>query len=323
VLDTSSRLLRVLGLLQARPHWVGADLAHRLGTTTRTVRRDVDRLRSLGYPVDAAPGVGGGYRLGRGGALPPLLLDDDQAVAVAVGLRLAADGPVAGLAEASVRALTTLEQVLPARLRTRVQALHAATVPLRPAEATVDPDVLVVLATACRASERVRCSYVDRDGRLSERTLDPYRLVSTGRRWYLVARDVERDAWRSLRVDRVAAPVPTGWRSVPVDPPDPAGFVGRAITTAPYRHQVRVRLHAPAAVVADRVPATVGLVEPDGEDTCVLSLGADRLDTIAAHLLLLDVDLTVLEPPELSDRLAGIAERLTRHPGAGRLSSAP
>jgi predicted DNA-binding transcriptional regulator YafY len=312
VLDTSARLLRVLSLLQSRPSWGGADLAERLGVTGRTVRRDVERLRSLGYPVAAAPGAGGGYRLGAGAALPPLLLDDDEAVAVVIGLRTSADGSVVGSAEASVRALVKLEQVLPARLRGRVAALQAATVPLPAAAATVDPDHLVVLAAACRTPERVRFGYRDRRGVVSQRNVEPLRLVHTGRRWYLVARDVERADWRTFRVDRVDRPVATGWRFAVVDPPDPVTFVATAIGTAPYRHHARVRLHAPAAVIAEQVPPTVGAVEALGTSTCELLTGSDSLDALALHLAILGVDFEVVEPPELVDRIGVLAARLAR-----------
>lgn len=218
--DTPARLLRMLTLLQARPSWTAPELAERLGVTDRTIRRDITRLRDLGYPVEAEPGPYGGYRLGRGGALPPLLLDDDEAVAVAVGLRLAADGSVAGTDDAAVSALAKLAQMLPARLSARVRAVHEATVELRGrAPDLVDADLLVALAQACRAGERVRLAYTDRDGRASERLADPLRLVRSGPRWYLVARDVEHDAWRTFRVDRVTRASPTGRRVGLGEPP--------------------------------------------------------------------------------------------------------
>src|SRR6266540_2965783 len=191
MLETSARLLRLLSLLQARRDWTGADLADRLGVSARTVRRDVERLRDLGYPVHATRGTDGGYRLGAGAAMPPLLLDDEEAVAVAVGLRTATGGAIAGIEETSVRALAKLEQVLPSRLRRRVNAVQEFTVPfVRPGGPTVDADVLAVIAGACRDRERLRFPYKTFDGTASRRLVEPLRLVHTGRRWYLVAWDV-------------------------------------------------------------------------------------------------------------------------------------
>ena len=203
MLETSARLLRLLSLLQARRDWTSAELAARLGVTTRTIRNDVDRLRGLGYPVDARPGVAGGYRLGTGGALPPLLLDDEEAVAVAVGLRTAASGSVAGIEETSVRALAKLQQVLPSRLRRRVSAFQSHALPVPSRGPQVDPDVLTVIASACRDHERLRFDYRAHSGAPSRRSVEPYRLVNDRRRWYLVAWDTDRDAWRTFRVDRI------------------------------------------------------------------------------------------------------------------------
>jgi len=212
MLETSARLLRLLSLLQSRRDWPGAELAERLGVTTRTVRRDVDRLRDLGYPVESATGTAGGYRLGVGAALPPLLLDDDEAVAVAVGLRAAATGTVTGIEETSLRALAKLEQVLPSRLRHRVGAMQSAILPLTGPGPTVDPDLLTA---ACQAHEGVRFGYQQ-----NTRRVEPYRLVHTGRRWYLLAFDLDRDDWRTFRVDRIdSAPLP-GPRFTPR--PEPA-----------------------------------------------------------------------------------------------------
>src|SRR5580658_4712776 len=203
VMETSARLLRLLSLLQARPDWTGAELAHRLHITARTLRRDVQKLRSLGYPVGATPGVAGGYRLGAGAALPPLLLEDDEAVAVVLGLRTAASHSVTGVAEASVRALAKLEQVLPARLRAQATAISQATVPLTGPGPAVDAETLTTIARACRGREQLRFGYATRDGEPSERRAEPHRLVQAGYRWYLVARDIDRDDWRTFRVDRI------------------------------------------------------------------------------------------------------------------------
>jgi predicted DNA-binding transcriptional regulator YafY len=262
VLDTSARLLRLLSLLQARPDWSGAELAGRLAVTTRTLRRDIQRLRDLGYPVHAVPGIAGGYRLGAGAAMPPLLLDEDEAVAVAVSLRTAASHSVTGIEETALRALAKLEQVLPSRLRARTAALQQATVPLRSRAPTVSPAVLAELAAACRDRRSVTFSYTGHGGETSARHAEPHRLVHAGYRWYLVARDTQRDDWRTFRADRIAGLRTGGARFVPRDPPDAARFVAAAITTAPYRYHAKVLVHAPASVIAERLPPTVGTVEP-------------------------------------------------------------
>ena len=311
MLDTSTRLLRLLSLLQARPEWSGADLAARLEVTPRTLRRDVQRLRDLDYPVHSVPGVAGGYRLGSGAALPPLQLDDDEAIAVVVSLRSATSHTVTGLAEASVSALTKLDQVLPARLRERTAALQQTTVALTGPTPTIDPAMLTALATACRRHQRVRMRYTDFGGTGSVRTIEPYRLVTGGYRWYLMAYDDNRDDWRTFRVDRISEPEVIG-RFAPRDPPDPASFVGTAITTAPYRYQARVLLHASANALAGQVAPTIGVLTPAGEDRCLLSTGADSLPGMTYHLLNLGVEFAVLEPPELIDHLKAIAARLTR-----------
>jgi predicted DNA-binding transcriptional regulator YafY len=312
VLETSARLLRLLGLLQVRPEWSGADLAERLGVTVRTLRRDVQRLRDLDYPVHSVPGVAGGYRLGSGRALPPLLLDDDEAIAVVVSLRSAASHTVAGLSEASVSAQAKLDQVLPARLRERTAALQQATVALTGPGPVVDPDQLAALAAACRRHQRVRLSYRNRSGSDSERVVEPHRLVSTGYRWYLMAFDVERGDWRTFRVDRIIASADAGSRFVPREPPDPAAFVARAVTSAPYRYQARLLVHAPAQVVAEELSRTSGVVTDAGGGACLLTTGSDSLGALTFHLAALGVDFTVLEPQELIDFVAATADRLSR-----------
>jgi predicted DNA-binding transcriptional regulator YafY len=316
VVETSARLLRLLSLLQARPEWAGAELAARLEITARTLRRDVAKLRSLGYPVHAAPGVAGGYRLGAGAALPPLLLDDEEAVAVALSLRTAATHAVSGVGEASVRALAKLEQVLPSRLRARAAAIGQATVPLIGPGPVVDADVLTTIAAACRNTERLEFGYRTRtdaeDAEPAKRRVEPHRLVQAGYRWYLVARDIDRDDWRTFRADRIGAPRPTGVRFVPRDPPDAAAFVARSVTTAPYRYQARVIVHAPAVAVAALVPPTTGVVETRPDGTSLLTSGSDSLDALAFHLAELGHDFTVLGPPELVSRVAELAGRLSR-----------
>jgi predicted DNA-binding transcriptional regulator YafY len=312
MLETSARLLRLLSLLQSRRDWTGPDLAARLEVTTRTLRRDVDRLRHLGYPVDAGSGPAGGYRLGIGAALPPLLLDDTEAVAIAVGLRTASGGTVTGLDEAAMAALGKLERVLPARLRDRVDALTSSTVSLVPGGPAVEPAELVVLARACRESERVRFGYRDGQDRRTERTVEPHRLVSTGRRWYLVARDLDRDDWRTFRVDRIESPTPTGRRFTPAEPPelpDLAALVSRSISVAPYRWQAQVRIRASAAQVAARVPPTVGWVEQSGAE-CTLHVGGNEPDALIAHLIALGYPFEVLAPAALRDRVREVATAL-------------
>jgi predicted DNA-binding transcriptional regulator YafY len=315
--QTTARVLQLLGLLQARPVWSGPELAERLGVTERSVRRDVERLRDLGYPVQASKGVGGGYRLGAGRALPPLLLDAEEAVAVAVCLRLAAGGTVAGVGEAALRTLTKLDQVLPGPLRAQVAAVHEATVTLDNQSAAVDPEVLLTLARASRDRQRVRFGYVDRGGDATARLAEPYRMVATGRRWYLLAFDLDKDDWRTFRLDRMRDVVATTWVFAARDAPDAAEFVSRSVTQSPYRHVARVRFEAPAAEVAQHIPPSAGTVEPVGEDACVLTAGADHLDHLCVYLASVGADFTVLEPPELRTVMAELAARLTRAASSG------
>ena len=312
MLETSARLLQLLAVLPTRRAWTGPELSERLEVTARTLRRDIVRLRDLGYPVVATPGVGGGYRLTAGSALPPLMLDDEEAVAVVLSLRTATSHSVTGMAETSLQALAKLERILPARLRQRAAALRSATVPLTGPAATVSAEVLTLIAVACQDMHRLAFGYRDRDGTASVRTVEPHRLVHTGRRWYLVARDVDRDAWRTFRIDRIDSPQSTGTRFLPKDPPDAAAFVADSVTAAPYRYRTRVHVYAPAAVVVDSVPPTTGIVEAMDADSCLLTTGADSLGLIAMHLALLGHDFTVLEPPELIDEIGRLAGRLTR-----------
>ncbi|MBM0236047.1 YafY family transcriptional regulator [Micromonospora sp. ATA32] len=310
MLATSARLLRLLSILQTRPEWPGAELAERLDVTVRTLRRDMARLRDLGYPVRATPGVAGGYRLAAGSTLPPLLLDDDEAVAVVLSLRTATSHSVTGIAETALRALAKLERVLPARLRQRTAALRLATVPLTGLAPTVDAGLLTVIAEACQGLQRLTFGYRDRDGTASVRTVEPHRLVHTGRRWYLMARDNDRNDWRTFRADRIGDPKPTGIRFTPHDPPDAAAFVADSVTAAPYRFRIRVQVRAPAHVVAESVPPTTGIVEAVDQDSCLLITGADSLTLIAIHLATLGHNFTVLEPAELVEELGMLADRL-------------
>jgi predicted DNA-binding transcriptional regulator YafY len=312
-MQTSARLLRLLSLLQARADWSGQELADRLGVTTRTVRNDMERLRGLGYPVHATPGVGGGYRLGAGAALPPLLLDDDEAVAVAVGLRTAAGGSVTGIQETSVRALAKLEQVLPSRLRHRVDALQTATVEIPAKGPTVAAEVLTAIAGACRDHQRLRFDYRDHDGSASLRTVEPHRLVHDRGRWYLVAWDTDQQDWRTFRADRIRPRTPAGPRFAPREPPDGdvATYLLRGVGSATWRYRARVRVHAPAALVAGRLPPAVQ-VEAVDEHTCIVAAGSDTPQMLAVYLGLLDVDFEVVEPPELVEQLRTLADRYRR-----------
>ncbi|GAA3000076.1 helix-turn-helix transcriptional regulator [Actinokineospora diospyrosa] len=314
MLETSARLLRLLSLLQTRRDWSGADLADRLGVTDRTVRRDVDKLRSLGYPVHASTGTTGGYRLGAGAALPPLLLDDEEAVAVAIGLRSASGGTVAGIEETSVRALAKLEQVLPSRLRNRVNALQSAMLAIPGRGPTVDPDTLSTIASACRDHERLRFDYRHRDGENTLRQVEPLRLVHTGRRWYLVGFDVDRDDWRTFRVDRLTPRTPTGPRFTPREPPadDMAAYTAYGLSNAAYRYQAVVTLHMSMTDAAEHITSTAGILEPLDEHRCTLRAGSNSLDGLAIWVSLIGCDFEVHSPPELLDRITGVAERLGR-----------
>ncbi|MCV7177507.1 helix-turn-helix transcriptional regulator [Mycolicibacterium sphagni] len=309
--QTTSRLLQLLGLLQSRRVWSGEELSDRLGVTTRSVRRDVERLRELGYPVHASTGHGGGYQLGAGAALPPLLLDSDEAVAMAVCLRLAAGGSVAGVGEAALRALTKLDQVMPSRLRSQVAAVLDTTVTLTPeSDSPVDPEVLMTLARACRDREHVDADYVDRAGSPSSRRLEPYQLVTTGRRWYLLAFDRDRDDWRSLRLDRMAQVRAKGTTFTARPAPDAAEYVRRAITTSPYRYVTRVRYHAAKDVMAQHFSPASVTIEDDGPDTCVVVTGADDPRTLVLYLAMPGVAFEVLESDAVADRALAMSALL-------------
>ena len=316
MLETSVRLFRLLTLLQVRRDWSGADLADRLGVTTRTVRNDIERLRILGYQVRSSTGVTGGYRLGAGSALPPLLLDDDEAVAVGVGLWAAAAGTVTGIEEASLRALTKLEQSLPSRLRHRLDAFRQGTVYAAGGGPTVDAETLTTIARACRDHEQLRFDYRGRDGEDTARRVEPHLLVYTGRRWYLLAWDRDRADWRTFRADRIRARTPTGPRFTPREPPeDVVNKVVHWTGSMALPHAVRVRLHAPAEVVTDRVAPAGGLVLPVDDRSCVLESSGDSLPAVVGYLTSLDVGFDVLDPPELRTLLRELAARYTAAAG--------
>ncbi|MEU5363369.1 YafY family protein [Streptomyces sp. NPDC005925] len=317
--DTPARILQLLSLLQTPREWPGGELAERLGVSRRTVRRDVDRLRELGYPVQATKGSDGGYRLVAGKAMPPLVLDDEEAVAIAVGLRAGAGHAVAGVDEASVRALAKLEQVLPSRLRHRVSTLQSATMPLTSGDGpTIAPETLTVMASTVAGQERLRFAYRAGDGTESRRLTEPYRLVSTGRRWYLVAYDLDRADWRTFRVDRVSEPLATGARFTPRELPtgDAAEYLRRSMQRRHESYAFTVTFEAPADVVAARIPAWLGAPEPLGEDRCRLrATTGDAMPWVAVRLAMPGLDFTVEEPAELVDAVRELGARLSR---AGR-----
>lgn len=310
---TAARLLHLLTLLQTRREWTGAELADRLAVSDRTVRHDIERLRGLGYPVHASRGAIGGYRLGAGSTLPPLLLDDEEAVAVAIGLRTAASGTVAGLEEASLRALVKLGQLLPTRLRHRLDALQAAFVPMPGAGPAVAADTLNTIAAAIRDNYRLRFDYQDHNGQVSRRVTEPHRLAHTNQRWYLVAWDIDRADWRTFRVDRITPYIPTGPRFAPRQPPqgDLADYLARRLGAAPMRFRAQVRVYAPAATIAAHLPPAVQVVPVD-DHSCIVAAGADTLHLLAVYIGMIDEDFEVTEPPELVEHLRALADRYRR-----------
>ncbi|WP_173921542.1 YafY family protein [Agromyces sp. Marseille-P2726] len=320
--DTAARMLALLSLLQSRRDWTGTQLAERLGVSTRTIRNDLERLRELDYPVDATRGSAGGYRLGSGGKLPPLLLDDDEAVAVAIGLREATG--VAGVEESSARALAKLEQVLPSRLRPVVTAIGS--VVERAPENTgtdapdpeVDPAVLAAIAAAIRDVEWFR--FVDRG---TPRLVEPYRLLSWHRRWYLVGRDPGSGEWGTYRADWIEPRMPTRRRFSPTPLPggDYTAFAMRSIAASGWNVHARLRIAASADAVLARINPAVGVVEAVSESESVLVTGADSLDTIGAYIGMLGMDFTVESPPELVPLLQTLSERYARAAAGGRLGA--
>jgi predicted DNA-binding transcriptional regulator YafY len=311
---TSSRLLDLLSLLQARRDWPGGELAERLEVSGRTIRRDVERLRSLGYPVESLTGPAGGYRLRAGTAMPPLLLDEEEAIAIAVGLRTAARASVTGIEETSVRALVKLEQVLPAHLRRRVAALGSATVAAPGGGPTVDPQHLTTIATACRDSECVRFGYRSRDGAETRREVEPHSLVNLGRRWYLVAWDRAREDWRTFRVDRLSRPAASGRRFTArtLPAPDAAAYVEASISGASRRYEARITVHAPADEIAARLPWVAGALKPIDAHRCEYRTADGDLEWLALRIAMLGVEVDVDGPPELMAQLDALAGRLRR-----------
>ncbi|GAA0999902.1 YafY family protein [Acrocarpospora macrocephala] len=309
---TTERVLTLLGLLQQRRVWTGPELADRLGVTPRTVRRDVERLRTLGYPVHASQGVGGGYQLGPGQDLPPLLLDDEEAIATAVSLLAGAGGAVAGTGDAALRALTKLDRVLPTRLRHEVRALSGSVESFGGGRTPVDPKVLMTLARACRDEVEAGFDYPSGSSgnEVRRRSVEPYRLVASDRRWYLFAYDLDRDDWRSFRVDRMTDVSARTRRFRPRAAPDAATYVQEGVASRVYPHQARFLVHAPAGTVRAQIPASAAVVRPRGSERCEVLSGAASLDFVLMHVLLLGHDFEVLDPPELGSRCRALAERL-------------
>ncbi|MFN3323210.1 MAG: helix-turn-helix transcriptional regulator [Bryobacteraceae bacterium] len=313
MLETSARLLRLLSLFQSRRYWSGAELASRLNVTNRTLRRDIGKLRTLGYPIHSNPGVEGGYHLGAGSTMPPLLLEDDEAVAVALGLRGAATGLIEGIEETAVRALAKIEQLLPSRLRRRVASLNAVIVSSPDTVAAVNGQVLSAIAAACRDCNTLRFGYRDFEGALTKRHIEPQRLVHTGRAWYLVSWDLDRDDWRTFRLDRIQSAPVAGTRFTPRELParDLAAYITRGIAAAPPC-RARILIHASRDRMAARVPRWVGELEAIDDHTCLLETAVPCFESLAVHLPLLGVDFTILEPEELAQQVRILANRLRR-----------
>lgn len=313
MLETSARLLRLLALLQAHREWPGPELALRLEVSQRTVRNDIDRLRQLGYPVEATRGSTGGYRLGPGATMPPLLLEDDEAVAIAVSLGRAATGGITGMDDAARRASVKLESVLPSRLRRRVEALrsYSETIASHDAEQGANAETLAILANACRDRETMRIAYTRRDGEASRRFIEPYRMVNWGHRWYLAAFDRDRDDWRTFRIDRIAQVDPTGLRfeSRPLPDADLTAYITRNVARAGWAIRARLILHAPAADMVERLQGAFGIIEPIDDQTCTMICGADSPESMAIGVGFIDVPFTVVEGPELIAAMQATIDR--------------
>jgi len=316
--DPTGRALQLLSLLQTHRMWSGSELAERLEVTERTVRRDVNRLRDLGYPVDATPGADGGYRLAAGAHLPPLVLDDDEAVAVAVGLRSAAGAAISGIEQTSLQALAKIEQLLPDRLRRRVSALHSSVTAMRrsPSDTEViDSDALAALAGACRDHEEVRFDYRRRDGEESRRLVEPHQMVTAGRRWYLVAWDLRRDDWRTFRLDRLSNAAQAGRRFTAREIPggDAADFIATSLSSIPREIEALIAVSAPYTQVEEVLRWTEHSLAETEPSTCVVRLRTDNLDwlVLAIARIALTTPMTVIEPTDVADAVALLAQRLT------------
>ncbi len=327
-MDTPARLLRLLAMFTTRASWSAEELAGRLEVTTRTLRRDVTRLRDLGYPITSMTGRYGGYELGAGGRLPPLLLDDDEAIAVSVALRDLSAEADPTLGEAALSASAKLRQVLPEPLRDRVDALGEVVVGLRHSRAPrqgggserVELPSLMTFAMACRRSDRVHFTYRDGSDRVSERRVEPHRLVSLGRRWYLVGFDLDRDDWRTYRIDRVSALIASGHRNTPRPTPDAGALVAEGVAVRVFDTSARVKVMAPAQEVVHHIGPTVGVIESGDDTFCVVTIGGDH-DWIARYLISLDLPFEVIEPREVNDALQALAERMLSQLGAHPLGN--
>ncbi|HEX7351328.1 YafY family protein [Brachybacterium sp.] len=322
--DVTTRALRLLALLQSKSVWTGPELALEMGVTTRTVRRDVDRLRELGYPVLTSAGHGGGYQLGAGRALPPLLLSSSEATAVAVGLRLAAASGVEGLDEEALRALAALDRILPAPVRAEVGAISEATGVISRPAAEIRSEVLMRLASAVRDGVRVRVDYERADGDRAERRLEPYRVLSVEGRWYLFAWDLGREDWRTFRLDRMHAVHASTFTFTPRPTPDIEASVRESITVGGYPTTATVRILAPIEEVAPQVPARSGTVTADGSDACILRAGAHEMHWLAMQLALIGAPVEVIDPPELLTAIEELgAWSAGAHRAPGALSDPP
>ena len=314
MLSTSARLLRLASLLQSRRHWPGAALSAELGVDARTVRRDVDRLRELGYPVEASSGVGGGYALGRGAELPPLVLDDDEAVTLALALG-AASASIGGLEATALRLMGKLDQMMPTRLRRRATALHAVTLSLRSGPPLVDAALLGLLASACRDGRAIAFGYRNHAGEASQRRVEPLRLANYGRRWYLVAWDSDRGDWRSFRVDRLHGAPVHGAPFTPREiPPDVAARLERGIAYAPFPCRITLRLAGGLAELQAALPLWCGVLEADSATHSLLRVGAETPQTLLAQVLMVGRPFDVVDGapmlPELRQALAALKKSL-------------
>ena len=310
--EVTSRALRLLALLQSRTVWTGPELAAEMGVTTRTVRRDVDRLRQLGYPVLTSAGHGGGYQLGAGRALPPLLLSSSEAVAVAVGLRLASASGLDGLDEEALRALAALDRILPAPVRAEVGAVTEAMGVITRPLTEVRSEVLMALASAVRDRVRVRVDYERADGVRGERRLEPYRVLSMEGRWYLFAWDLGREDWRTFRMDRMHAVHPSTFPIGERPVPDIEAEVRESITVGGYPRTATVRIVAPLEEIAPRVSARAGTVTADGPEACILRAGAEDLHWVALHLAWIGAPIEVIDPPELLELIEALGDWASR-----------
>ena len=309
--DAPGRMLELLGLLQGRPSWLGSDLAVRLEVTERTIRRDVDRFRVLGFPVEAAPGRFGGYRMGRGASLPPLLFNDDETVAVAIGLRFAVDGTIDGIEESAVSALAKLDQLLPVHLARRIRAVHDNTASMSRdgKRDRIAASHLVLLAGACAGQERVRFDYVDKGGRPTQRLVEPLGVVRVGARWYLAARDIDRSDWRTFRLDRIKSPENVGTRFEHIDPPDPVTLISEGLASMPYPFVAQILLPVSFDEAARMIPRTVAMLESQ-EGGTVVELGSSSMERMVGYLAGLRPPCQVLDPPELRVALAEHARQI-------------